>query len=73
MKKEVKGKQKAAKAMKRVQEKEEKCHKEEKHQLAHEKREVEALLAEEAALQVYKGELNMEEEEVLERDWSGAE
>ena len=69
----MKGKQKAAKAMKRVQEKEEKCHKEEKHQLAHEKREVEALLAEEAALQVYKGELNMEEEEVLERDWSGAE
>ena len=73
VKKEVKGKQRAAKAMKRVQEKEEKCHEEEKHYLTHKKREVEAFLAEEATLQAYKEELDAEEEEVLEEGWSGAE
>ena len=57
--------------MKRVQEKEKKYYKEEEYYLAYKKREVEALLVKEAILQIYKEELNAEEEEVLEEGWSG--
>ena len=59
--------------MKRVQEKEKKYYKEEEHYLAYKKREVKALLVEEATLWAYKKELDIEEEEVLEGDWLGAE
>lgn len=48
-----------------MQEKEERCYKKEKYCLAYKKREVEALLVEKAALQVYEKKLNIEEEEVL--------
>ena len=54
--------------MKRVQKKEKKYYKKEKYCLACKKREIEALLVEEAVLQIYKEELNAEEEEVLEKD-----
>ena len=50
-----------------MQEKKEKCYKKKKYYLACEKREVEALLAKKAALQVYKEELDAEEEEILEK------
>ena len=56
-----------------MQEKKEKCYKKKKYYLACEKREVEALLAKKAALQVYKEELDAEEEEILEKGWLGAE
>ena len=59
--------------MKRVQKKEKKYYKKEKYCLACKKREIEALLVEEAVLQIYKEELNAEEEEVLEEDQLSAE
>ena len=57
--------------MKRVQEKEKKCCKKKKHYLVYKKRKVKALLIEEAVLQMYKEDLDIEENKILERDWSG--
>ena len=51
--------------MKRVQEKEERYYKKKKYYLAYKKREIEALLVEEAVLWVYKEKLDIKEEEIL--------